>query len=74
MLNVLPALTVKMVPAIALFGEVGSAYRLEYVNTVGPTNNWLAIATVTLTTNLQLYFDTAAIGQPQRFFRLVQVP
>jgi hypothetical protein len=72
-LSVLPALNVNMVPAISLFGEIGLTYRLDYLNAVGPTNNWQATVTLTLTNCPQLYFDTAAIGQPQRFYRLVQV-
>jgi hypothetical protein len=73
-LNVLPGLDIKMVPAISLFGEVGTNYRLDYLNAIGPTNNWMTLATVTLTNNPQLYFDVSAIGQPQRIYRLTQVP
>jgi Immunoglobulin domain len=72
--NVLPGLNINMVPAITMFGEVGRTYRLDYINVVGPTNDWRTVATVTLANNPQFYFDVSAIGQPARFYRLVQVP
>jgi hypothetical protein len=39
-LSVLPSLEIDMVPAITLRGEVGCAYRLDYINAVGSTNAW----------------------------------
>ena len=73
-LNVLPLLQINMVPAITLQGGVGSKYEIDYLNAVGPTNAWTALATVILTNAQQFYFDVSAIGQPARFYRLVQVP
>jgi hypothetical protein len=73
-LSVLPGLNINMVPAITMFGEVGQTYRLDYINAVGPTNDWRVVVTVTLANNPQFYFDLSAIGQPTRFYRLVQVP
>lgn len=73
-LNILPALKIDMVPAISLIGAVGLTYRLDYVNAVGSTTNWITLATITLTNSPEYYFDTSAIGQPTRFYRLMQVP
>jgi hypothetical protein len=73
-LSVAPSLTVNMVPAILLNGAVGTSYRVDYINVVGPTNAWNTLATVTLTNAQQFYPDYSAIGQPARFYRLVQVP
>jgi len=42
------------------------------IHTAG--NAWVALATVTLTNTSQLYFDASAPGQPERLYRLVQVP
>ncbi len=39
-----------------------------------PTGCWFALNAVTLTNTSQLYFDTSAIGQPPRLYRLVPVP
>jgi len=74
MLSVLPGLTVTMVPAISLAGTVGLSYRIEYVNAVGPVGDWKELATVTVTNTGQFYFDVSAIGQPLRFYRLVELP
>ena len=74
-LSVLPSLTINMVPAISLFGTVGASYNIQYINAVGPTNApWISLATVTLTNSPQFYPDYSAIGQPQRFYRAVQLP
>jgi hypothetical protein len=73
-LSVLPALDINLVPAITLRGEVGWTYRLDYVNALGPTNAWNTLATITLTNNPQFYFDVSAIGQPARYYRLVETP
>lgn len=74
MISVLPGLGINMVPAIIVAGQVGLNYELDYVNVFGPTNAWVPLATITVTNNPQYYFDVSAIGQPSRFYRLVQVP
>ena len=74
MLNVLPGLGITMVPAVSIFGEVGTNYTLQYINAIGPTNAWNDLATLMLTNSPQFYPDYSAIGQPQRFYRAVQVP
>lgn len=38
-----------------------------------PENHWNALITVAITNQPQFYIDNSAIGQPQRFYRLVQV-
>ena len=64
-----------MVPAISLNGLLPNAtYHIEYMNAIGPTNAWSILASITLTNSPQFYFDVSAIGQPARFYRLVQVP
>jgi hypothetical protein len=69
-----PTLDLHMVPAITLTGTVGSSVRLDYIKRFGPIDAWVTLATVTLTNTSQLYFDVSAPGQPQRLYRLVQVP
>ncbi len=73
-LSVIPALDVRLVPAIGLYGDVGRSYRLDYINAVGPTNAWVALDTITITNTGQLYFDVSAVGKSARFYRLVQLP
>ncbi len=73
-LTVAPFLNVNMAPVITLSGGVGWTYRIEYMNSVGPTNAWAELATVTLTNSTQFYCDLSAIGQPKRIYRLLQGP
>jgi hypothetical protein len=69
-----PGLEIKLAPALSLTGDVGSNYRIEYTGEMGPTNSWTSLAVITLTNNPQIYFDSSAIGQPSRFYRLQKVP
>ena len=73
-LGVRPSLDLHLVPAITLTGNLGNSVRLDCINQFGPTDAWVTLDTVTLTNTSQLYFDTSALGQPQRLYRLVQVP
>lgn len=73
MLDVGPMLALSLVPAVSLKGDVGSTYRLDYVNAPGPTGAWNTLTTITLASNPQLDVDFSAIVQPQRFYRMVQM-
>ena len=72
--SVVPSLSLSFVPAITLTGNVGDALRLDYINAIGPTNAWVTLATVTLTNTSQHYFDSSALNQPTRVYRIVPVP
>jgi hypothetical protein len=72
--SVVPSLNLNFVPAITLTGNVGDTLRLDYINAIGPTDAWVTLDTVTLTNTSQLYFDVSALGQPQRLYRLIQLP
>jgi hypothetical protein len=65
---------VSLVPALALAGPVGSKVRVEYINQFGPAKAWVSLGSVTLANTSQLFFDTAAVGQPPRLWRIVPVP
>ncbi|HEY5909462.1 MAG TPA: hypothetical protein VJA21_02535 [Verrucomicrobiae bacterium] len=69
-----PAIDLRLVPAITLSGSIGSSVRIDYINQIGPTDAWVTLATVTLTNTSQEYFDTSAVGQPARAYRLVTLP
>jgi hypothetical protein len=71
LLNVLPGLTINMVPAVSLTGTLGVNYTIQYVNTVGPSDQWTTLATVTITNVPQFYFDVSGVNQPSRFYRVV---
>jgi hypothetical protein len=70
----MPSLDLHLVPAITLTGNIGGSLRLDYINQFGPIDAWVTLETVTLTNTSQLYFDVSAPGQPQRLYRLFQVP
>ena len=72
--GVIPSLDLHPVPAITLTGNIGGSVRLDYINQFGPIDAWVTLDTVTLTNTSQLYFDVSAWRQPQRLYRLVQVP
>jgi hypothetical protein len=72
--GVVPSLNLNFVPAIMLTGKVGDSLHLDCINAIGPTNDWVTLATVTLTNTSQLYFDVSAPGQPARLYRIVPVP
>jgi hypothetical protein len=55
-------------------GAIGSSVRIDYINQFGPTNAWVTLDTVTLTSSPQLYFDLTMFRQPTRLYRLVAVP
>jgi hypothetical protein len=71
---VIPSLDLHLVPAITLTGNIGNSVRLDCINQFGPTDAWFTLDAVTLTNTSQLYFDTSAWRQPERLYRLVQVP
>ena len=72
--NVLPVLGITTVPAISITGDVGRSYQLQYIPSIGPTNNWNDVATILITNSPQFYPDYSAIGQPLRFYRVVEIP
>ena len=72
--SVVPSLELHMVPAITLTGSIGDSVRVDAIHRFGPIDAWVTLDTVTLTNTSQLYFDVSAPGQPQRLYRLVQVP
>jgi len=72
--GVFPTSALGMVPALTLAGAVGTSVRVDYINQFGPTTAWVALDTVTLTNTSQLFFDTSAIGQPPRLWRVVPGP
>jgi uncharacterized repeat protein (TIGR03803 family) len=72
--SVLPVLSIHLIPALTLTGEIGNTIRVDGINQIGPTDAWFTLDTVTLTNTSQLYFDVSIIGQPPRLYRLVPAP
>ncbi len=63
-----------IVMPIKLSGATGSSWRVDYVNDLGPANTWVPLAMVTLTNTTQVYFDSSALSQRHRFYRVVPLP
>jgi uncharacterized delta-60 repeat protein len=72
LLNVIPAVTRRPVPAINLLGEAGSFLTLEYANELSPAPVWLALDSVSLNSTSEWYFDLSAPLSTQRFYRARQ--
>jgi hypothetical protein len=73
-LYVPPALEISLVPAIAMKGQAGAKYLIQYCNQVGTTNTWHSVEEVTLTNDFQYFADFSGLGQPSRYYRLTLVP
>jgi len=61
-------------PTVVIKGMTGTTCRIDWVDSMSEANTWSTLATVPVVSNPQLYFDTSGIGQPKRFYRLVQIP
>jgi len=69
--NITTSLGIVFVPRITLTADAGTTYRLEYLSSLGNTNDWRLVNTVTITNNPQYFYDDSAIGQVSRFYRLI---
>ncbi|MGA2241784.1 MAG: glycosyl hydrolase family 28 protein [Verrucomicrobiota bacterium] len=72
MLNVIPPVNERAVPAINLMGEAGSLLNVDYTSALSPAPNWSSLGSVSLTSTSQFYFDLTAPLPPQRFYRAWQ--
>jgi hypothetical protein len=63
-----------IIPALTLTSSVSSQVRVDGMVQFVPTDAWLTSDTIKLTNTSQLYFDVPSTGQPQRLYRLVNVP
>lgn len=67
-------LSLQTATAVTLTGNVGDTLRVDYINSIGPTNAWVTLGSVTLTNATQLYFDVSRTGQQARLYRMNVVP
>jgi alpha-tubulin suppressor-like RCC1 family protein len=72
MLNVIPVVERRMVPALTMTGQPGSSLSLEGADALGPSPNWATLGNVALTNICQWYFDLSTPLPPQRFYRAWQ--
>jgi hypothetical protein len=69
-----PVLDMSLAAEIPLTGAIGRSVRVDYINAIGPTDAWVTLDTVLLTSTPQLYCDVTAFRQPTRLYRLIAVP
>ena len=61
MLNVIPPVPRRMVPALSLLGQAGSLLNLENAAVLAPSPNWASFDNVALTNTSQGYFDLSIV-------------
>jgi dipeptidyl aminopeptidase/acylaminoacyl peptidase len=71
---VLTVLDQPFVPCVRVSGPIGQTYRIEYTTDIAKPGIWLALATITLTSNSYLFTDISGVAQPHRFYRVIRVP
>ena len=67
-------LSVNLYAGIAIVGLVGGTNRIEYVDALGNTNDWKALATIVLPSSPYLWFDVRSTNSPKRFYRTILLP
>jgi len=72
MLNVIPAVQRRAVPAINVIGETGSSVNVGYADSLGPALSWQTLDTLSLTNPPQYWFDLSTPLPTQRFYRVRQ--
>lgn len=72
MLNVVPVVPRRPVPAIQVTGEAGSQLNVDYINSLQPALNWTTLGPVSLTSTSEFLFDISEPLPPQRFYRAWQ--
>ena len=72
--SVLPAADLALATELTLTGTPGTNLRVDWINQFGPTDAWVTLATVPLTSASQPYVDLTMFRQPPRLYRLVPAP
>ena len=55
-------------------GITGQTYRIDYVENLGATNQWLFLTNVILTQPDQIWFDPQPAQESSRFYRVLPAP
>lgn len=72
LLNVIPLVERRPVPAIQVAGGAGSLLNVDCVNSLKSGPNWTTLGSVSLTSTSQFYFDVSLPLPSQRFYRAWQ--
>lgn len=71
-LNVVPRVSQRPVPAVCLRSQPGSSWTVAYSDIIGLAAQWTPLAAVTLTNSSQYYFDVAGSLRTNRFYEAFQ--
>ena len=58
-------------PVIAIYGNIGSTYQVNYTTSLTPPVTWLPLSTVKLTSSPQYVIDSTSAGSNTRFYQVV---
>ena len=72
MLDVIPSVQRRAVPAVNVIGETGGTVNVGYIDSPGPAPSWQVLETLSLTNPPQYWFDLSTPLPAQRFYRLWQ--
>lgn len=66
--------SLKMYAGLTFDAPTGTQFRVEYLDSIEPTNQWTALTNLTLPTRPYLFIDEASGMLPRRFYRAVLLP
>jgi len=67
-----PGLTIQLSAGLRITGEVGTIYSLEYLNELGPTNDWRCLTFLQLPGTDYVWLDPTAPITDRRLYRAFQ--
>jgi probable HAF family extracellular repeat protein len=65
---------IRLYPGLMIGGITGQTYRVEYVEKLEATNNWLFLTNVTLLEPDQLWVDPDPVTGSMRYYRVLPAP
>jgi probable HAF family extracellular repeat protein len=66
--------SIELHPGLLIGGITGQTYRIDYVESLSATNDWLFLTNVTLTQPDQLWFDPQPARARGRYYRVLPTP
>ncbi len=67
-------LSMGLYPGLVIIGKTGRSYRIDYLDTIHPTNSWQTLTNVTLLASPQFFLDPRPVQFVNRLYRSVLLP
>jgi hypothetical protein len=67
-------LVIALYPGVTIEGVVGKTFAVQYTTDLDEPRTWTTLATITLASPKQLWYDTEPAAQPKRFYRVIAAP